>query len=203
MQDQKGEISLIKLKGVHKKIWELAFPYQDKRNDEGHAESVVYFAQKLLLAEKADSNVVILAAILHDIGWSQLSVEERYLDYISHQPEIRQKHQEEGVKLAKKILEQAGFVDKARVEHILEIISGHDTRVGSFSKEDALVRDADKLWRYSEVGVLTNVRIKGTTDQQWREELEGQINQEGFFFTESGRIIARKELEDREKEINR
>ena len=60
---------------VHKKIWELAFPYQDKRNDEGHAECVVSYAQKLLLAEKADSNVVIPAAILHDIGWSQLSAE--------------------------------------------------------------------------------------------------------------------------------
>ena len=202
MDRYKGGIEMAELKGVHKKIWELAFPYQDKRNDEGHAEHIVFFAQKLLLLEKADPDVVIPAAILHDVGWSQLSAEERHLAYISDQLEIRKKHQEEGVKIAEKILEQAGLNDQARIEHILEIISGHDTRIGSFSKEDALVRDADKLWRYSEVGVSTNIRIKGVRDRQWREELERWIDQEGFFFTESARTIARKELEDRKKEVN-
>lgn len=197
------------LEGVNKKIWELAFPYQDKRNDEGHAKHVVCFAQKLLLQEKADSDVVIPAAILHDVGWSQVSVEDRYLAYISPQPEIRQKHQEEGAKLARKILERAGFSDKARAEHVLEIIFGHDTRVGSFSKEDALVRDADKLWRYSKIGFEANVRIKKITPREWYEKLEKYIGElgkyieeEGFFFTETARAMAKKELADRKKEVN-
>ena len=38
---------------------------------------------------------------------------------------------------------------------MIEIIDGHDTRKHALSLEDALMKDADKLWRFSRHGVAT------------------------------------------------
>ena len=57
---------------IFQRIWDLAFCYQDKRNDKGHAKIVTNYVIKLAEIEKADKNVVIPAAILHDIGWSKI-----------------------------------------------------------------------------------------------------------------------------------
>ncbi len=205
MKNQKGEINLIKLREVYKKIWELSFPYQDKKKDKGHAEITLSFAQQLLGQEKANQDIVIPAIILHDVGWSQLSAEERFLaDRIETPPqqfrEIRVKHQTAGIKIASTILEQVHYNGELS-KHILEIISQHDTRVGCFSKEDALVRDADKLWRFSNTGFWIDVKRKEITPQERYDRLEKEINQEGFFFTESAKNIARKKLEERRGEF--
>jgi len=45
------------LKQVHDRIWELALPYQDKRNDAGHAEVTLHFARILLALEKGNEDV--------------------------------------------------------------------------------------------------------------------------------------------------
>ena len=144
------------MKKNYKEIWDIAQKYQDKRNDKGHAEITLGFAQHLLSLEEANPDIVIPAIILHDVGWGQLPAEERFLaDRLDTPPqkfkELRLRHQKEGIKLAKAILKQISY-DQALSEYILEIISQHDTRVGSFSKDDALVRDADKLWRFSNIG---------------------------------------------------
>lgn len=64
------------MKEIFKKIWNLALPYQDKRDDEGHAEFVLKTAVELIKLENADENIVIPSAILHDIGWSKVPKEE-------------------------------------------------------------------------------------------------------------------------------
>lgn len=182
----------------YRKIWDLALPLQDQRDDKGHAEITLGFAQELLSLEKGNPDVVIPAIILHDIGWSRVPKEEWFL---ALQPEanpeenrkIRLKHQEEGVRIAREILDRLGY-DKDLIPPILEIISQHDTRVGSFSLEDAIVRDADKLWRFSKTGFLTNLRRTSISPGDLYKKIEGQINKEGFFFTESARILARREL---------
>ena len=66
------------MKAIHRKILELSLPYQDKRDDKGHARTVTDFAIMLLKTERADPDVVIPAAILHDIGWSKMPKKERF-----------------------------------------------------------------------------------------------------------------------------
>ena len=65
------------MKDIFNKIWELALPYQDKREDSGHAATSLQYAQKLVELENADEDVVIPAVILHDVGWSQLPEKRR------------------------------------------------------------------------------------------------------------------------------
>ena len=49
------------------KIWDMALPYQDKRDDKGHARIVTEYAIKLCSIENAEDKIVVPAAILHYI----------------------------------------------------------------------------------------------------------------------------------------
>lgn len=190
---------------VHQKIWDLALEYQDLRDDKGHAEIVVSYSQKLLDLIEANPDIVIPTAILHDIGWSQMPRDEIVYkkdgDRTPEEERVRRlRHQVEGVKKGRELLNQVNY-DRSLSEQILEIMSEHDTREGSFSIEDSVVRDADKLWRFSDTGFWIAIRNLKIPPQQEYAKLERQIDEKGFFFTEEARTIARKELKQRAKEI--
>jgi len=180
-------------------IWEAALPHQDKRFDKGHAEAVTYFALKLLDYVDADRSIVVPAAMLHDIGWSKLSPEEIdqfYLpNYKDFEPMLRKRHQEEGVTFARGILDALQY-PQSHTDHILEIISQHDTRKGFYSVEEGVMRDADKLWRYTvyEIGLVTRKRNK--TVDWFIKESSGCISKDGFFYSDSAKKIALVELEN-------
>lgn len=192
-------------KEIYQKIWDAALPYQDKRDDAGHAEIVTKFAEKLCVSEKMDDDIVVPAAILHDIGWSRLSDEERFIIFKKDATKedmlyIRKRHQEEGVKLARKILNNANYPAEL-INHIIEIISQHDTRKGFLSKEDGIMRDADKLWRYSRAGLEADHRRRKEGFPAHLEKLKIKIEAPGFFFSEMARKIALEELRINGKEL--
>jgi putative nucleotidyltransferase with HDIG domain len=192
-------------KEIYQKIWELALPYQDKRDDAGHAEVVTKFAIRLCKLEKANGDIVIPAAILHDIGWSRLSDEERFIIFNPDATKedkfkIRLRHQEEGVKLAVEILNKVNYSPKF-ADQILEIISQHDTRRGFLSLEDGIMRDADKLWRFSQIGFDADIRRRETTFAEWYNHLRKRIEEKDFFFSRAAKQLAGNELENRKKEF--
>jgi putative nucleotidyltransferase with HDIG domain len=197
--DGKGNNILPLLNESEKDIWEIALPYQDKRDDSGHAECVAYFALKLTDLLRADRRITIPAAILHDIGWSQMTKEELvefYLpDFKEREPRLRKRHQEEGVILAKKILESIGY-DKSRAERIVEIISEHDTRKGFLSLEDGIMRDADKLWRFTlpEMRIFITKRVSSPAEHY--EKKSSHISEPGFFYADASREMAKIELDN-------
>ncbi|MFA5173767.1 MAG: HD domain-containing protein [Candidatus Pacearchaeota archaeon] len=186
------------MRKIFEKIWELALPYQDLRDDSGHAKIVSKYAAIINKNEKGEIEVVMPAAILHDIGWSQLTREER-LGINRNTFEIRKKHENEGVRLAKGILKEVDY-NNSLVPEILEIISGHDTRIGFFSKNDGIVRDADKLWRYTRRGMEVGVKAYKIPIKDQIESWGNWLDKPGFFYSESAREIARIELEKRIKD---
>lgn len=193
------------MKEEFKKIWELALPYQDKRNNNGHAQITTEYAIRLSRIENVDDMIAVPAAILHDIGWSKLSQEERKNICGSQiTPEKKYsiciKHQNESVKLAKKIL---GAVKHPipYLKDILEIISKHDTREKFYSPEDGVMRDADKLWKYSQIGFQTDLEINNFTFDFLYNKMLENIDRKNYFCFKSARHIARQELTDRKKEF--
>ncbi len=193
------------------KIWELSEPFQDKRDDEGHTRVVTQYAAVLLESfPDADPNVVIPAAILHDVGWSQLTPEER-LGVIDgtltkeQSRKFRYEHQIQGAKLAIEILARVNYDPQKTVE-ILEIILGHDTRDGSPSLNDSLMRDADKLWRFSSIGLAADpkrdkVGGERSTFLFWIDVRVAELEQTGYFFTDVAREFARVEISNRKQEL--
>ncbi len=186
-------------------IWKLALPYQDKRNDKGHARITTQYALKLLESENGDRNVVIPAIMLHDIGWGQLSEKDRMLTFDDRATkekklEARYKHQNEGVRLGRKILIQVNY-SKDLIEEILEIISQHDTREGFISQNEGLVRDSDKLWRFSKTGLTADLVRSNFSFQQKYQMLCDDIECRNYFYSDIAKKIAYEELKTRKVDM--
>jgi HD superfamily phosphodiesterase len=191
------------MKEIYEKIWELALPYQDKRDDAGHAEVTLSYAKRLVELEGGDGDIIIPAIILHDIGYSQIPRERRMLIFdrnatMEKRDAVRYEHQEESVKLAKGILNEVGYPADL-IPEILEIISQHDTREGFISKNEGLVRDADKLWRFSRTGFGADETRSNTIDENRCERLEVSLKDPDYIYSQSARLIAAQELEQRRK----
>ena len=187
------------MKELFNKIWELALPYQDKREDVGHAETSLKYACKLVTLENGNEDVVLPAIILHDVGWSQLPEERRLIIFDREakeedKREVQLEHQIEGVKLAIKILRKVNYPPEL-TDEILEIISQHDTRKGFISKNEGIVRDADKLWRTSKEGfTVSEARVKKREAQRFKLLEEG-LNKAHYFYSETARQMALADLE--------
>jgi HD superfamily phosphodiesterase len=196
------------MKDIFKRIWELALPYQDKRDDSGHAETSTKYARELVTLEKGDEDVIIPAIMLHDVGWSQLVKERRMLIFDKDSSkeikrEVQLEHQKEGVNIAGVILRKVDYPEEL-IKEILEIISEHDTREGFISQNEGLVRDADKLWRTSKEGFAAADSRKKPDDKPrdestWKKMKE-DINKPDYFYSERARQMANSEYELRLQE---
>ena len=192
------------MKPIIDKIWQLALPYQDKRNDAGHAEITFRYASELVTLEKGNEDVILPAIILHDIGWSQLVKERRLLIFNKdarkeNRHSVQLEHQNEGVKLAADILREVNYPPEL-TDEILDIISHHDTRKGFISKNEGIVRDADKLWRTSEKGFTVSEERAKKRESQRFERLKEGLNKEHYFYSETARKMALADLEYWEKQ---
>lgn len=187
-------------------IWDKAFPYQDKREDVGHAEHVLYFAFKLLEYIQAERAIVIPAAILHDTGWGDLipKVLPKYEPFSEgfrkNEQRYRDLHQKAGVEISQRILEEVGYPEKYK-STIVEIVAQHDTRVGFFCPEDGVVRDADKLWRFTLR--QTQMDYYAKKPEQFQDDRLQELKKPGFFYSEISRHIAGVELEQTIKYLMR
>ena len=141
----------------HQPIWQAARPYLQTRSNDRHTRYCYVFAQQLLtLHPKADAEIVLPALLLHDIGWSTVPDDKQLLSFGPNMryPDLRRQHETEGVRIATEILQDLQY-DSATIGQITAIIDGHDTRKESLSLNDSLVKDADKLWRYTPFGLAT------------------------------------------------
>jgi HD superfamily phosphodiesterase len=192
------------VKEIFNQIWELALPYQDKRDDAGHAEVTLKYARELVRLENGDEDVIIPAIILHDIGYSQLEKERRMLIFdkdasAEDRRSVQLEHQKESVKLARNILRAVNYPGKL-TEEILEIVSQHDTREGFISKNEGLVRDADKLWKTSKEGRAAAEARGKPIDESRFKKAEENINKPNYIYSETARQMAEAELKLRIQE---
>lgn len=137
-------------------IWKAVVNETRARSNDIHLPISLAFAERLLEAHpEANAMLVRVAILLHDTGWGRVD-EERILaegftgDW--RKADIRFQHEEQGCNVAREVLPPLGF-DNEFVEAVCAIIDGHDTRPVAYSLEDALVRDADRLWRFDHAGI--------------------------------------------------
>lgn len=180
------------MEGPYTRIFDLAKPYLATRNNELHTRIAYDFAKKLLQFEGGDEAVVLPAITLHDVGWKSIP-EELHLKAFGprdNDMELNRIHEVEGAKTARLILEQVGY-DPSLTDQICEIILGHDSRPDALSLNDAIVKDSDRLWRFSPEALQTDpVRFKvdpvdhvvwlGARIQEW-------------FYTDTAHRLAREE----------
>ncbi|MGC8605841.1 MAG: HD domain-containing protein, partial [Desulfomonilaceae bacterium] len=145
------------MRGLFREICQMAKPFLDTRSNFIHMQVSKAFALKLLETEHGEEDVVIPAIILHDVGWKMIP-EALHLQAFGPKAkdlETNRIHELEGARIALEILKQLKY-DSKLIEEVVEIISGHDSRKEPLSLNDAIVKDADKLWRFSKEAIQIN-----------------------------------------------
>jgi hypothetical protein len=151
------------------------------------------FARQLLAHyPAADEAVVLPAILLHDVGWhiipdnlqTQALVGSPKSD---NRPDIARRHETEGARIAAEILTSLNY-DPARIVEIQRIIDGHDTRPEALSLNDALVKDADKLWRFDPLGAPICARWNQMEVGPFLDFFEAKI--ESILFTDKAKQMA-------------
>ncbi|WP_323101380.1 HD domain-containing protein [Intrasporangium sp. YIM S08009] len=175
----------------HADIWHRAAPYLAVRDNDVHTLYAHGLARALLGHHpEADPEVVLPAILLHDTGWSQVP-EPEVLAAIAPgagNPETVLRHEKEGARIAMAILADVGH-DASRAARVVEIVDGHDSRREALSVEDAIVKDADKLWRLTPHGVDTVMDWFGLTRAQAHRLIDARVHD--HLFTDAARTMAR------------
>jgi len=177
----------------HSIIFEKAKPLLKTRSNALHTRISYHFAITLLEKVGGDPKIVIPAILLHDIGWSIIPESqhaEAFGPYVK-KPELQRLHETEGARMAGEILTDLEYSGH-QIHEIEEIISGHDTRSDSLNSNDSIVKDADKLWRYSYEGFTTDYKRFEKTPRDCLIWLIESISK--WFFTEVAKILAHKEV---------
>ena len=101
-----------------------------------HAMKVLDFAETILAQERACREVVVAAAILHDIGIHE--AERKHGSAAGRFQEI------EGPPIARRIMEKLGYAEEA-IAHVCRIVANHHSAHGIDTPEFRIVWDADWL----------------------------------------------------------
>ncbi len=140
---------------IYFKILELALPYYEhgRPMDVAHVKWMMRDAFLVCQLEKIDDSLLLPLVILHDVGYSQVPKDNPFnLD-------LRKAHMEEGVKIAKEILEKVDY-SKDKAERIMHYISVHDNWAfgdNEIYKKDkilAVFNDLDFIWMATEKGFV-------------------------------------------------
>ncbi len=125
-----------KLKNKSKKFHSLS------HHDKFHTKRVYNMGVRIAKKEKADLEVVRAAALLHDIARA-MEDEGKIAD-----------HATEGARMAKNILEEAGF-PKEKIPQVIHCIEAHRFRKGMKGKslEAKILQDADRLDIIGAIGI--------------------------------------------------
>lgn len=135
-----------------------------------HALRVTGFAEEILQHEKADREVVIAAALLHDIG-----IREAERKYGSSAGDLQER---EGPPVARGILASLGF-DKAVIDEVCEIVGAHHSPGEVDTDNFRVIWDADWLVN---LGDEFDLRDHGKTRELVRK----------IFQTAAGKAIAER-----------
>lgn len=171
------------------KIFELAAPFLDTRGNDDHIRISYECAVRLLQAEGGDPNVVLPAIILHDVGWKSIPEDLQITAYGPGERDLdlNRVHEREGARIAAEILEQVNYPAHLIME-ITQIILQHDSGKEAISINDAIVKDSDKLWRYSKHRAKINAESFGMTREQFLNRLRRHL--EDWFLTRTGKSMA-------------
>ncbi|MFF2242772.1 HD domain-containing protein [Arthrobacter sp. NPDC058130] len=137
-------------------LWKAVVQETRTRGNDIHLPISLAYAERLCRAyPDADAELVRVATLLHDTGWAHVDESRIISEGFTgdwRKATIRYEHEQQGCNVARRVLPGLGYSAEF-VERVCEIIDGHDTRQVARSLEDALMRDADRLWRFDRAGI--------------------------------------------------
>ena len=185
---------------VYQELFKRADEYLDTRQNNLHTNICYQFALNLIRKEGGDPTVVLPAIILHDVGWKMVpeNLHSKGFGLNMARVDVRRKHEVEGSKIARRILESSGY-EADKISKICEIVLFHDSRAEGTSLEDSLVKDADKLWRISHFGLRIEPERQHISVPDYLRLVGQLIGQ--WYLTPAGKDLAKREFLQRMFEL--
>ncbi len=186
------------------RLFREAEPYLSVRGDMLHTRVAHERALVLMEHEGGDPRVVEPAVILHDVGWS--AVDPKTItaafgvraDGNAAAAELNRIHEIEGAVIAGRILESLDY-DGRLTDWIILIIERHDSGTAPETLEEKLVKDADRLWRFSKRGFWREIQRQGVDPVRFHDRLVQR--REEWFATATALRMAEKDLILRGREL--
>lgn len=135
-------------------LWESARPFLDVRNNDEHTLFSYFFVKELTtFYPESDPDIILPAILFHDTGWKKIPPEKLFEAFgpDNKYPELTRQHELESVAITREALKKHRF-EQLTIESICALIDGHDTTKAARSLNDAILKDSDKLWRYTPHG---------------------------------------------------
>lgn len=179
------------------KIWKLAVPYlkKGKRKDFVlHTQGVIKAMELLLKREKGDKGILIPAAILHDLGWSNVPLSLQKSNGKTEKIRALELHLKYAPKIIELVLIQCGY-KKDQIKKIAGIVLAHKSKNPRQSDKRLLI-DADTLSDAFNEQFYSDVKAYKTTAKE-----HYNFRKNNRFYTKTARIIFNKELDERRKEF--
>lgn len=177
-------------------LWRAIVTESRSRQNDIHLPISFAFAERLCQAyPEADALVVRVAILLHDTGWARVDQDRIISEGFAgdwRRADVRYEHERHGCDIAREVLPPLGY-DEEFITKVTTIIDGHDTRQVSYSIEDSLVRDADRLWRFTPTGIALASSWFGSTPAAYCARLRVEILPE--LLTEAAVQMAEAELD--------
>jgi len=176
-------------------IWRAVVHETRTRGNDIHLPISLAFAERLCRAyPDADAQLVRVATLLHDTGWAHVDENRIISEGFSgdwRRAAIRFEHEKQGCEVARRVLPGLGYTGRF-TDRVCDIIDGHDTRPMAQSLEDALVRDADRLWRFDHAGIALASSWFGMDPATYTDRLATEIVPE--LITQAALDMATKDL---------
>jgi len=185
------------MKGRFEKIWKLTVPYlrRGRRKDFVlHTKGVIKAMELLLKQEKGDKNILIPAAILHDVGWSKVPLNLQMSNIETEKMKALKLHLKYAPPIIEEILIKCGY-NKNQIKKIIGIVLAHKFK-NPRRLDKRLLIDVDTLSDAFKEQFSSDVKAYKTT----AEELYN-FRKNNKFYTKTARIIFNKELNERRKEF--
>lgn len=159
-------------------LWRAVVHETRTRGNDIHLPISLAFAERLCRAyPEADAEIVRVATLLHDTGWAHVDESRIISEGFAgdwRKAAIRYEHEKQGCDVARRVLPGLGYPEDF-VERVCAIIDGHDTRLVAHSLEDALMRDADRLWRFDHAGIALASSWFGMDPATYTDRLAAEI----------------------------
>ncbi len=202
-----------------RRFFEFVLPYLKTRTTDVHtAVCLSYWSNYTKKLEKErgvkmNKKIVAFGLILHDSGWSVLNKKEiadsltvKGLKIEGEAFGPKRKHADEGVKIARKILNEYKFkpaLTKEEKEVICKAVFWHDKTEKARGKklliEIKAVVDLDHLWSFTKLNFWQDTVRKNVSPQDYLKNLEHDLD--SYFISEIGKELAYTLLKERKKEV--
>jgi hypothetical protein len=182
----------------YQNVWKKAEPLLKKAKKKDfviHSRMVTRAMEEIIAGEGGDPDILIPAAMLHDVGWSDVPLELQFAKDKDKSHEALVQHIEKAPPIIRKILGELKYSDE-NISRIIDIVIAHSS--DPKDKDKQMLIDADTLSDTYKESFYSDVEsYNSTPEKTWK------FRSKNTFYTKTAKEIFQRQLAARREEIDK